>query len=867
MNSLRVILLANLVLLSTQIALAVVDFYPKVDYPTGISPMSVFVADLNIQDTIRGPDLIVVNSSDNNVSVFKNNGNGTFAARVNYPTGLNPQAVFAAYLNGDQQSDLVVANNGNNTVSVLINNGNGTFASKVDYATGDKPASVVAINLDGPSSGLADLAVADLFDDKVSILKNNGNGTFATNVQYATGDDPIWIVAAFLNNDTLPDLVTANRAGNSVSVLINAGGGTFPTHVEYPVGGDPRSVFAADLDGDGDQDLAVANYDSNTVSVLKNNGNGTFATKVNYPTGISPRSVIAADIDKDLRPELVVTNEGSDSVSVLKNNGDGTFAAKKDYPTGLNPVSVFAGDLDVDNDSDLVVVNNADADLSVLENRRCQSFALPVNYSAGISTSGFEAADFFVGQLGGNSAPDVVVVDSYADKLIFHQNSGTGTFSQVGSQVVAGTPIRSYGGYFDSDGNLDLAVIDEQTPQVIIMENTGGFNFPVVQFLPLDSASAPQDLHAVNLFAGGGSSDLVVANRDSNSVSVFQSTGTSSPSFNLIGNYHVGKRPLAVTAADVDQDGDQDLITMHRSGPLASSEDSVTVLRKKGNGIFADTARADYPVALENAASLFADDFNGDSYPDLAVTGSSGAPFDSASLLINNGDGSFASPVLYPVFTSPAYYPKGLIAAKLVGEDLFPDLAVPYETGTPTANVSILKNRGDGTLVPQFESFHVGGLNLANATMIFASDLDGDGDQDLVANGLSIVLDAFISVLLSEPQCPPLPADSCIATPGDPNASEGVPNLQDVIYLVNFVFDKSRVNPPCNGTDPISCWPVEPLCRGDANGSGGVPNLQDVIYLVNFVFDKDRLNPPCNGTDPGNCWTPVSTGVCCLPVP
>ena len=110
------------------------------------------------------------------------------------------------------------------------------------------------------------------------------------------------------------------------------------------------------------------------------------------------------------------------------------------------------------------------------------------------------------------------------------------------------------------------------------------------------------------------------------------------------------------------------------------------------------------------------------------------------------------------------------------------------------------------------------------------------------------------------------PGIYCLAKPGDVNASGGAPNLQDVIYLVNFVFDKSRVSPPCNGTDPGNCWIFDPFCRGDVNGSGGTPNLQDVIYLVNFVFDKSRVSPPCNGTDPGNCWTPVSSGVCCLPL-
>jgi len=78
-------------------------------------------------------------------------------------------------------------------------------------------------------------------------------------------------------------------------------------------------------------------------------------------------------------------------------------------------------------------------------------------------------------------------------------------------------------------------------------------------------------------------------------------------------------------------------------------------------------------------------------------------------------------------------------------------------------------------------------------------------------------------------------------------------NLQDVIYLVNYIFDKSRSATGCTGTDPGNCWDPCPAQVADVNCSGGV-NLSDVIYLVNYVFDKSRVSPPCNGSDPGTCW-------------
>ncbi|HRI34563.1 MAG TPA: VCBS repeat-containing protein, partial [Saprospiraceae bacterium] len=81
--------------------------------------------------------------------VLLNNGNGTFANRVDVPTGNRPESVAAADLNGDGKSDLAVANFGSGTLSVLLNNGDGSFAPKVDYPTGSVPQSVAAADLNG----------------------------------------------------------------------------------------------------------------------------------------------------------------------------------------------------------------------------------------------------------------------------------------------------------------------------------------------------------------------------------------------------------------------------------------------------------------------------------------------------------------------------------------------------------------------------------------------------------------------------------------------------------------------------------------------------------------------------------------------
>jgi hypothetical protein len=80
----------------------------------------------------------------------------------------------------------------------------------------------------------------------------------------------VWIFADSLDGIDGIDLATANFSSDDVSVLLNNGDGTFTIEGYYTVGINPRSVHAVDLDGDSDNDLAVAHRLSNYVTILLN---------------------------------------------------------------------------------------------------------------------------------------------------------------------------------------------------------------------------------------------------------------------------------------------------------------------------------------------------------------------------------------------------------------------------------------------------------------------------------------------------------------------------------------------------------------------------------------------------------------------
>jgi len=347
-------------------------FGSPMTYSVGSRPAYVAVGDF---DGDGKPDLAVVNSGDNTVSVLRGRGDGTFAPAITYTVGVSPEYVVARDVNGDGKPDLVVANSGDNTVSVLFGRGDGTFASPVSYAAGANPQFLAAADFNG--DGMPDLAVANFGPTgghTVSVLLNRGDGTFGGVVSYDAGPGPRSVAAADLTGNGKIDLVVASNTSGDVTVLRGRGDGTFAPPVAYDSGSAQPSIVAlGDLDGDGRPDIAVIHDtgDSATidhVSVLRGRGDGTFGSATSYATGPRPQDVIVADLAGNGHPDLAVANTRGSTIGVYPSNGDGTFGSPAEIAAGEGPHSVAAADLTGDGKLDLIVTNLDSNSVGVLRN-------------------------------------------------------------------------------------------------------------------------------------------------------------------------------------------------------------------------------------------------------------------------------------------------------------------------------------------------------------------------------------------------------------------------------------------------------------------------------------------------------------------
>jgi len=163
----------------------------------------------------------------------------TFSTPVNYTVGDSTTAIVSADFNGDSKLDVAVLNSNETNLSIIFNNGDGTFSSSISninlgVAKNLSASSFAILSVgDFNGDGKPDIAVIFKNIDSVGVLLNNGSGTFAAMVKYLTGNGPVTLSNADLNGDAKTDLVIANNLGNSISVLINNGDGTFANKVDY----------------------------------------------------------------------------------------------------------------------------------------------------------------------------------------------------------------------------------------------------------------------------------------------------------------------------------------------------------------------------------------------------------------------------------------------------------------------------------------------------------------------------------------------------------------------------------------------------------------------------------------------------------
>ena len=224
------------------------------------------------------------------------------------------------------------------------------------------------------------------------------------------------------------------------------------------------------------------------------------------------------------------------------------------------------------------------------------------------------------------------------------------------------------------------------------------------------------------------STDLIVLNRDGNSVTVLHRSGTGYKA-STNGPYPVGVGPVSFTVADFDLNGLLDLAVANSDGTVTILLGTASQSRSLG---FGQPFGSPMLTSLSHSC-IISGDFNGDGKPDLAITNQVA---NTVTILLGDGGGGFTRA---PGSPFPAGNDPRFVLAADFNADRKLDLAIA--NGFPGTVTLLLGNGNGGFSAAPGSPFPVGILPVS----LSLGDFNKDAKFDLAvanqgSNNVSVLL-------------------------------------------------------------------------------------------------------------------------------
>lgn len=677
----------------------------------------------------RQLDIAVADIGTYDLTVLIGYSNGMFASPTIHSSNLEckPFLIAAGDLNNDNQSDIAIASLETNNMHVMINYAQQPSENPPTYSTGQGSTPYQVLLRDFNNDTWLDIAVINKGTKNIGIFLGYGNGSFAEELTYSTGNPsgPTAFAISDFNNDNVLDIVVCNVYTNNIGLLLGYGNGSFANVTMYNFGQyfSPKSVAVADFNNDGQQDLAICSYGPNTISIIFGKGNGDFELRVKYSTGEGSRPywVAVEDFNNDHIPDIAVANSGTNSIGIYLGYGNGHFGPLKTYSSGYasTPVFIEFGDFNNDSKLDIVVINSNTKNLVTLIGDGSGAFATSLTLSSNLKLNSY---GLDVGDFNADGCQDIAIANSYMSSIDVVLGYCNGNFTSRTSFPTGynSHPMSVVVGDVNNDNRLDIITGNTGTNSVTIF--LGRHDNP-------DSTYPGSILNASNM-------NTWTNETQGSSGEIYQSP-IRTP-FVLFGNYYSdfkntasyatgsGSHPYSVATGDFNNDKLIDIAIAN------SGNENIDILLGYGNGYFA--SKSSFSTGSGSTPqNLLVVDISHDNKLYIILTN---PRQDNLVVLTGHGDGNFSVEKTIP--TGVGSNPNGLTSGDLNNDDYL-DVVIA-NPGTDSIGIVL------GYRYATFQSaVKYPNVDLSGALSIRISDLNNDGVLDIVvANFLTDNVGIFL---------------------------------------------------------------------------------------------------------------------------
>jgi len=580
---------------------------------------------------------------------------------------------------------------------------------------------------------LSSISTADLDNDGdmdilatstfyASWYENDGSGSFERPKIIYENSNLIASHADDFDNDGDIDVLSVREDENIIYWHENDGNGTFEKRSRlYNYDEEVHSVCITDLDNDGYTDVISATESWNPVTERDEGTITWFENSLNENSGRSfigrtianrltddYRSVHAADLDKDADMDIIVSYYYQGKIIWYENDGNGVFGEEKVISTMAEKVrSVHTIDSDGDGDIDIFYVSDqytGDDNIIWHENDGTGTFS--EGKMIAVIKGGY--GSFSVSDMDGDEDVDLLSTSKFDSTLVWYENDGSGTFGEQNKIMSFMDEARSvYTSDLNEDGQLDIITISDIDDKIAWYQSIGTLSYCGEKVI----AASTYELKSVCAtdLDNDGDADVLSASQRDNKIAWFRNAGDGDFSIQNIITMNADYA-CCVYASDLDGDGDKDVLS------ASSYDDKISWYENYGSGIFGEqiviTSLAD------GARSVFTSDLDGDGDEDILSASFSD---NKIAWYENKGGGNLSE---QKIIDQSADGATSVYASDLDGDGDVDVLSASFLD----QRIAWYENEGNGS----FNIKRTIASSAGNVSSVFAHDLDEDGDADVL---------------------------------------------------------------------------------------------------------------------------------------